>query len=134
MSEKIENKTVSIVATAPEGILFVKDLKRRAPRWKLPSIHLKKNETHTEAAIREVEKKTGVVINITDKNRIKIQGYTNDLKYIYLINFSNSLKELEKMSTEWELVEIFLPKEIRFMGMNQVTPEHYKFLEIIELI
>jgi len=134
VDKKKDGKTVNIITTAPEGILLIKNLKHMTPRWKLPSGHVQKGETSVEVAMRELEKKTGIIVNITDKNKIRVQEYKDDLKSIYLVNFSNSFTNLHKMRTKWELIEIFLPKEIRFMGMNQVVPEHYRLLEFIELI
>ncbi len=56
-----EYGAVNIIATTPEGILFVKDLKHRSPNLKFAGGHVKKDEAHSSAAMHELKEETGLI-------------------------------------------------------------------------
>ncbi len=99
--KKEEYGAVNIIATAPEGILLVKELMHETPRWKFPGGHVEKGETHAEAAIRELKEETGLIAHISNENRIGLQEYPHYSKSIYHISFPGSFNGLHKISTEW---------------------------------
>ncbi len=132
--KKQEYGAVNIVAVSPEGILLIKDIKHKNPKLKFPGGHVEKGETHAFAAMRELKEETGLIAHIDDKNKIETREYPTYSKTIYLVSFQTPFENLHVISSEWEIVRVFSPEEIRFMGVEHIIPEHYEQLKVLNII
>jgi 8-oxo-dGTP pyrophosphatase MutT (NUDIX family) len=122
-----------LVMNGKKEILFI----RRNSKWDLPKGKIEKNETHAEAAIREVEEETGVknleikkfltttyhVFKRNDKFKLKVtywyEMYTDyggvlipqEKEGIKKVRWKNFEKSQKALKDSYENIKLLFPKE-----------------------
>lgn len=105
MCEKAEITNMCMVYDGEGNILVQERLDPRWPGVTFPGGHVKKNESFTQAVIREVREETGLTIEVPKLCGVKQFLTDADARYIVLFyktdRFSGSLRDSEEGRVFW---------------------------------
>ena len=129
---KAERGTAIVIIQSADRILLVKEPTQADPIcWKFPGGGVKrwKKETYKEAAKRELEEETGLILDI---RQLKMLGYRVMLGHLLVIFGANvcSFDGLLSQGSSGEITRTCTLKEI--YKLSDFLPNHQKFLRFWE--
>ncbi len=125
--KKVKGASVAVLIITPEGVPLIKDPKKPTPNyWKLPGGRSKGEETAEQAAIREIEEETGILLKPENLKMI----YENEKGNHTIMFFKAELPELpplKKIGDEGEEIKVFTAEEIT--SLADFFPNHLNIVK-----
>lgn len=123
--------SAAVFVIAPEGVILVRDLKRPQPEyWKFPGGHGWPSETPYEAAARELEEETGIVLHPFELDFLFKEERENGNesgKHDFFL-FSAIIPKLPELLTRGNDGEEIKVVPLSFLGDPLFSPHHRRVI------